>query len=214
MYLRLGPKVSSTLITMVLLTVTVVQGCRSIRESEMPPRPLELSASASPLPAPGHYRLGSHASAEEIARLDIDIMPDGSGLPVGEGSVVSGRLLFAETCQHCHGPSGSGGQFDQLVGRIEGDTFPFAEEPSRKRTIGNYWPYATTLFDYIRRAMPLERPGSLSDDEVYALTAYLLFENKIIGESTSLNHTTLPAIRMPARDRFIRDDHSGGREFR
>lgn len=214
MLLRVRLKASSIVIPLVLLTWISLPGCRSIAEREMQLAMSEPSSQVAAYYAHGRYELGSHASAADIRLLDVDIMPDGAGLPVGQGDPGTGRMLFATLCQHCHGPRGSGGAFDQLVGRVDDDGFPFADEPSRKHTIGNYWPYATTLFDYIRRAMPFERPGSLTDDDVYALTAYLLFENAIIGESTSLNQATLPAVRMPARDRFVPDDRRGGREFR
>ena len=99
-------------------------------------------------------------------------------------------------------------------GRIQDDAFPFGESPRTPRSIGSYWPYATTVFDYTRRAMPLERPGSLSDDEVYALTAYLLFLNELWPEDAALDRASLPRVEMPSRDRFVPDDRRGGREIR
>ena len=145
---------------------------------------------------------------------DRDVRPDGMGLPPGSGSVASGKSLYAKQCQHCHGAGGQGGPFDQLAGRIPGDAFPFAEVPSAPRTIGSYWPYATTLFDYVRRAMPMERPGSLTDEEVYSLTAYLLFLNDLVSADVVLDAASLAAVRMPARDRFLRDDRVGGGEVK
>ena len=121
--------------------------------------------------APARYGLGQPVSAETIAAWDIDVMPDGEGLPEGRGGTLEGRAIYEARCQSCHGEAGQGGPFDPLVGRVEGDGFPFGLDPSAPRTIGNYWPWATTVFDYTRRAMPMDRPGSMSDDEVYAVTA-------------------------------------------
>ena len=164
--------------------------------------------------APSRFEIGRPATHVDIARVDIDVMPDGTGLPPGRGTAAEGRAVYEAKCQHCHGEKGAGGPFDRLVGRIEGDGFPFATDPQAPRTIGSYWPYATTLFDYTRRAMPLERPGSLSEDEVYALTAYLLHLNGLWTEDGPLDRKTLPEIVMPARDRFVPDDRRGGGEVR
>jgi cytochrome c len=165
-------------------------------------------------PSDTRYAIGRSPTAAEITAWDIDIMPDGAGLPDGSGNVTDGRALYATQCQRCHGAEGGGGPFDQLAGRLPGDDFPFALDPRAKHTIGNYWPYATTIFDYTRRAMPLDRPGSLTDDEVYSLTAYLLYLNELLDEGDTLNRETLPLIVMPARDRFIPDDRRGGPEIR
>jgi len=163
---------------------------------------------------PERFELGRPATVHDIAAWDLDVMPDGEGLPLGEGSVDAGRVLYGARCQHCHGADGLGGPFDRLAGRIEGDAFPFATDPKAARTIGSYWPFATTLFDYTRRAMPLERPGSLRDDEVYALTAYLLYLNGLVEADAVLDRTSLPNVLMPARGRFVRDDRVGGGEIR
>jgi len=162
----------------------------------------------------GRFELGTPATPAEIEAWDIDIMPDGTGLPRGEGSVTKGARIYAEQCARCHGGRGEGRPFDPLAGRIEADAFPFAEDPKLEKTVGNYWPYATTLFDYTRRAMPLDRPGSLSNDEVYAVTAFVLFLNDLVPEGTTLDAETLPGIEMPARDRFVDDDRRGGPEIR
>lgn len=158
--------------------------------------------------------LGREPTAAEIAAWDIDVRPDGQGLPEGSGDVATGRSIYVAQCERCHGKEGQGVPFDRLVGRIEGDAFPFAEEPKRPRTIGSYWPYATTLFDYVRRAMPEDRPGSLSSDEVYAVSAYLLHLNDLWPESEMLDRRALPQIEMPARSRFVVDDRRGGGEWR
>ncbi len=171
------------------------------------------SAVAVP-PRPARFELGRTPGPEEISRWNIDVMPDGEGLPPGSGSVEEGRDVYARRCERCHGDGGRGGPFDVLVGRQDGDAFPFASDPRAPRTIGSYWPYATTLFDYTRRAMPQDRPGSLSDDEVYAVTAYLLHLNDLLDAGADLDRDSLPAIVMPARDRFVPDDRRGGPEVR
>ncbi|HEY5703221.1 MAG TPA: cytochrome c [Gammaproteobacteria bacterium] len=142
--------------------------------------------------------LGEPASGEEITAWDISVMPAGDGLPGGKGSVAQGRRIYEKQCISCHGPGGQGGNADQLAGASMGLTSEYPE-----KTIGNYWPYATTLFDMIRRSMPMTAPGTLSDDEVYAVTAYLLYLNGIIEEDTSLDAEILSAIKMPNQDGFI-----------
>ena len=144
--------------------------------------------------------IGQSATAEEIAAWDIAIGPNGEELPAGAGSVDAGRQLYASRCAHCHGKSGAEGPDHRLVG---GHGSLTGEQPVL--TIGSYWPYATTVFDYIRRAMPFLTPGSLSSDDVYALTAYLLFANNIIDEETIVNRDNLPSIAMPNRNGFIKD---------
>lgn len=155
--------------------------------------------------APGAYGIGRPASPAEIAAIDIDVMPDGRGLPAGRGTPAEGAAIYASTCAQCHGASGREGPNDVLVGRVPGDTFPFSADPRVPHTIGNYWPYATTVFDYIRRAMPPLAPGSLTNDEVYALTAFLLRANGLIAEDAVMDRTSLPKVEMPARKYFRRD---------
>ena len=164
--------------------------------------------------APERFDLGRSVSEEEIAAWDTDVRPDGLGLPSGEGSVQSGEKIYAAKCLACHGNNGEGGPFDALVGRIPNDAFPFATQQGLVKTIGNYWPYATTVYDYISRAMPLDAPGSLHANEVYALTAFLLYRNEIVPADILLNAKNLPTITMPARDRFVPDDRQGGSEVR
>ena len=142
--------------------------------------------------------LGEPATAEEIAAWDITVMPDGEGLPAGQGSVAAGKKIYAETCVACHGPQGIGGNAEKLAGAEMSLTSEYPE-----KTIGSYWPYATTLFDLIRRSMPMTAPGSLSNDEVYAVTAYLLYLNNIIDEDTVLDAASLPQVEMPNREGFI-----------
>lgn len=180
----------------------------------LPGTSVRAEAPPSSLVPDERFGLGVLATADEIARWDRDVRPDGEGLPAGRGTVDAGRRLYAARCRHCHGADGRGGPFDRLAGRLPGDAFPFAEAPGTPRTIGSYWPWATTLFDYTRRAMPSDRPGSLSDQEVYDVTAYLLFLNGLLAEEATLDRSALLAIEMPARDRFIRDDRRGGRDVR
>jgi cytochrome c len=148
--------------------------------------------------------IGRDASAEDVARWDIDVGPDGAGLPAGSGTGEQGAAIYADKCASCHGPDGRLGR-NKLAGS-PGD--------EHAKTIGSYWPYATTIFDYIRRAMPPSAPGSLTDHEVYALTAHMLYLNSIIADDQVMNAETLPLVAMPARDRFVPDDRRGGAEVR
>ncbi len=143
------------------------------------------------------FGIGRPATAEEIAGWDIDVAPDGRGLPPGSGGVAEGRIIFADKCAACHGERGEGKPMDRLVG---GQGTIGGAKPVK--TVGSYWPYATTLFDYIRRAMPFNAPQSLSPDEVYALCAYLLFLNQIVPEPTVLDAKSLRAVAMPGRNAF------------
>jgi S-disulfanyl-L-cysteine oxidoreductase SoxD len=142
--------------------------------------------------------LGVPATAEQIASWDLDINPSGAGLPAGSGTAAAGKAVYEQKCLACHGKEGAGQPNDQLVGG-----HGTIKSAAPVRTVGSYWPYATTLFDYIRRAMPLVQPQSLSNDEIYALTAYLLYLNDIIEENDTMNATTLPKVVMPNRDAFV-----------
>tara|TARA_R100000900_G_scaffold536_1_gene1135 strand:- start:417355 stop:417906 length:552 start_codon:yes stop_codon:yes gene_type:complete len=142
--------------------------------------------------------LGTPISQQNLAPWDISIQPNGDGLPPGSGSVEAGEAVYMQKCIACHGVEGSGGPYDQLVGG-QGTL----EQLQQVRTVGSFWPYASTIFDYIRRAMPFENPQSLTNDEVYALTAYLLFENGIIDEDDVMNSETLPEVEMPNEEGFI-----------
>ncbi len=154
------------------------------------------------------FGLGSPVSKKEIALWDTDIRPDGMGLPAGQGTPEEGLNIYQQQCQVCHGLNGLGGPNDRLVGRIDQDRFPFAQAKAPKKTIGNYWPWATTLFDYIKRTMPYISPGSLTDDQVYAVTAWLLHANDIIPKNLELNAQNLPTIVMPAQHRFVPDNRT------
>ena len=160
------------------------------------------------------FGFGRPATEAEIAAWDIDVTPDGHGLPAGGGTARQGREVYVEKCEICHGTDGEGQPSDQLVGREPREGFPFGNEPSLVRTIGNYWPFATTLYDYTFRAMPFDDPGTLEPNEVYSLTAYLLYLNDIIAEDAVMNADTLPQVEMPAKDKFVIDNRRGGRELR
>jgi cytochrome c len=161
--------------------------------------PALVFALASPVFAQQSPDLGKSISPEDLASWDISIGPDGVGLPPGSGTVKQGEAVFAAKCQACHGEKGAGRPNDRLVGgegSLAGDKPPI-------KTVGSYWPYATTLFDYIRRAMPFNESKSLTNDEVYGVVAYLLNLNGVIPESDTMNAQSLPKVAMPNRDGFI-----------
>lgn len=162
----------------------------------------------------GHFALGANATPAQVAAWNTDIGPEGLELPAGRGSARDGAAIYRGQCAACHGAEGQGLDplYPALIGRPgEGENFDFASQPKAVRTIGNYWAHATTLYDYIRRAMPLYTPGSLSADETYAVTAYLLAANQIIPDTASLDAEALRAVVMPARGRFVADDRSPSR---
>jgi S-disulfanyl-L-cysteine oxidoreductase SoxD len=139
-------------------------------------------------------------SPTDLAPWDTSVGPDGVGLPAGSGTPAQGAQVYADHgCAACHGDKGSGGPGGPLVG---GGPLNAPDKEAQK-LIGNYWPYATTVFDFIRRAMPWQQPKTLSDNEVYALTAYILALNKIVGGEDLINAETLPKVKMPNRDGFI-----------
>jgi cytochrome c len=142
--------------------------------------------------------LGRAATAEDIARHDLIVGPDGSNLPEGSGSVSQGAAVFATKCLVCHGERGQGGPMERLTGGVGTIT-----SAAPVMTAASYWPYATTLFDYVRRAMPANAPQSLTNDEVYAVTAYLLSIDAIVDEDAVMNAETLPEVEMPNRDGFV-----------
>lgn len=158
----------------------------------------------TPAHGPARFGFGAEASASRVAAWDIDVRPDGAGLPPGSGSVEEGRVVYVTWCVACHGPTGTEGPNDRLVDAEQWDLYPTSQ------TIGNYWPYATTLYDYIRKAMPQSTPGILTPDQVYAVIAYVLWMNEIVPDDAVMDATTLPAVVMPARDRFVVDDRVGG----
>ncbi len=143
-------------------------------------------------------RLGVPATPEQVASWDVSIAPDGANLPPGSGTAKAGAAVYAAKCLACHGQDGAGKPYDQLAGG-QGTL----RDASPVRTIGSYWPYATTVFDYVRRAMPYVQPHSLTNDEAYSLTAYLLYLNAIVGETDVIDAQTLPAVTMPNRANFV-----------
>jgi cytochrome c len=142
--------------------------------------------------------LGEPVDDDALAAIDYTILPNGDGLPGGSGTAAEGAVVYRQNCLACHGEGGTGGINDMLAGGLGSLT---SDKP--QKTIGSYWPYATTVFDYVRRAMPLPSPGVLSDDELYAVTAYLLYLNGIIGERQEMNAQRLPLVKMPNRDGFV-----------
>ena len=146
------------------------------------------------------YGVGRPPTSEELNAIDIDVLPDGQGLPPGRGTAVEGKPIFAAKCATCHGPSGKEGPQDILVG---GRGSLATSRPLK--TVGSYWPYATTLWDYLRRAMPFDHPGTLTADEVYSVTAYVLFLNDIVKDQDVIDQKTLPLIQMPNRNGFVPD---------
>ena len=156
-----------------------------------------IAAALAPAEAQLRYGLGQPLSERELAGWNIDVKPDGSGLPKGRGTAAIGAPLFAQQCAACHGARGEGTLANKLAGGAG-----TLNTPAAQKTIGSYWPYATTLFDYIRRAMPHNAPQSLKPDEVYALTAYILQLNGVVAANTEINQATLPKVEMPNRQGF------------
>jgi mono/diheme cytochrome c family protein len=161
---------------------------------------LAASSSSTVVAQSPDYGLGRAPKPEEIKAWDFAISPDGKELPPGSGTSTEGAKIYAAKCAACHGKTGKEGPNDVLVG---GQGTLNTSKPVK--TVGSYWPYATTVWDYINRAMPFNKPGSLTADEVYALTAYLLSMNDITPESSVMNAKTLPQVKMPNRNGFIGD---------
>jgi cytochrome c len=174
---------------------------------------LSLAASCSTVPGgepaagtpsyPAQYGFGSTPSSAELAHF-VSPLADGRGLPRGSGTVTQGKAIYEQQCLACHGDKLQGGQGDRLIGG-RGTLVNADPKKSPVKTVESYWPYASTLFDYIKRAMPLTAPGSLSDDQVYAVSAYILAQAKIIPENATLNESNLAKVQMPNRDGFIPD---------
>ena len=142
--------------------------------------------------------LGRAATAAAIARADLTTQPDGSNLPAGSGSVAEGAAIYQQKCLACHGENGAGGPMDRLT-----DGIGSLNSPRPIKTVASFWPYATTVFDYVRRAMPPYAPQSLSNDETYAVTAYILSIDGIVSKDARLDAAALPRVNMPNRDGFI-----------
>ena len=156
------------------------------------------------------FGLGRPAPAAQIAAENVDVSPNGAGLPAGSGTPEQGAQVYATACAACHGANGQGmpPAYPELVGGSKA-SFDFADHPGTPRTIGNYWPYATTLYGYIRRAMPFTSPGSLTSDQTYAVVAYLLNREGLIPAGAVMNARSLPRVAMPARSHFVNDDRAG-----
>lgn len=177
--------VSVLALSVVMLSVVVLSGARAVAQSPK-------------------YKVGRAPTAEQIKAWDISIPPDGTGLPAGQGNAEEGAKVYQARCQECHGAEAKGGDEAALVGGH--DTLATAKP---LKTANGYWPYATTLFDYTRRAMPFKDPGLLSDNQVYAVVAYLLALDGIIEKDAVMNAETLPKVKMPNRDGFVRDPRPG-----
>ncbi len=159
-----------------------------------------LAAAAIAIGADDPRSIGRPPTADELKAIDIDVLPDGTGLPPGNGTAQQGKRIYEARCVTCHGATGKEGPQDVLVG---GRGTLASAKPLK--TVGSYWPYATTVFDYIRRAMPFDHPGTMSADDIYAATAYLLYLNGIVGEHDVMNAETLPRVQMPNRNGFVPD---------
>ncbi|HEY0743787.1 MAG TPA: cytochrome c [Chryseosolibacter sp.] len=146
---------------------------------------------------PESFGFGRVATPDEIALLDTDVSPSGRGLPPGSGSFSEGKSLYAEKCSRCHGPNGFEGPYNKLVHHSSGKD---------EKTIGNYWPHATTVFDYINRTMPYDAPGSLTPDEVYSITLFLLAKNNLVDSTIILDASNLAKVHMPAKNKYVADD--------
>ena len=155
------------------------------------------------------YGIGRKPTAEEIKAWDIAIGTDGKELPPGRGTVAAGKEAYTKRCVECHGADGKSGKHDQLVG---GQGTLTSTKP--QKTVGSYWPYATTLWDHIHRAMPFDRPGTLTTDQVYSVTAYILYLNGIIGENEVMDAQSLPNVKMPNRNGFVPDPRPDTRPSR
>jgi mono/diheme cytochrome c family protein len=154
---------------------------------------------ATPAAAADAPAFGQPIAPGDLSSWDISIGPDGAGLPPGRGTAAQGEAVFVAKCQACHGEKGAGKPNDALVGGFG----TIASDKPAVKTVGSYWPYATTLFDYIRRAMPWNATKSLTPDELYAVSAYILNLNGVIGADDVLDAQSLPKVKMPNRDGFI-----------
>jgi S-disulfanyl-L-cysteine oxidoreductase SoxD len=182
--------------------LVAISGSRGVAQVASPSPVAMATPRPAPQPAaPGLFGFGRAATPDEVQAIDIDVRPDGAGLPQGSGTAAQGRPLYAQKCAACHGTDGEG---TPAAPRLV-DPTPFKTGVTAA-TVGNYWPYATTVWDYIHRAMPFDKPGSLTSDEVYALTAYLLSENQIIGDSEVMDATSLPRVQMPNATGFTSPD--------
>jgi len=170
----------------------------------------------TPAAWPGSYGFGKRPTDASIALLDTDVDTTGAGLPAGKGTARQGAPVYAAKCASCHGAKGEGIPPSPVLVQalVPADSFPWAKKASAPKTVGNYWPFATTLYGYIRHAMPQTAPGSLSPTEVYQVVAYLLAENGVLARDAVLDARTLPALKLPMRGRLVIDTRRGGAEVR
>ena len=182
---------------------------------EPTPKPTPATPAGPPVsPIPERLGLGHPADAARIAAWDIDVDAEGHGLPPGQGTVAEGEVLYTQlACSGCHGPAGEGGVGPKLVGTEPTSGFGEAWK-GHERTIGNWWPYATTVYDYVHRAMPQTAPGSLSPEQTYALTAFLLAKNGAVPMDFVADADTLPKVKMPTKVKFVQDDREETATFR
>ncbi len=161
-----------------------------------------MTATAALAQAPSYSKVGRTPTKQEIEAWDISVGPDGKGLPAGHGTAKEGAAIFADKCAVCHGPEGQGGKIGpRVIGGIADTETLTTLKPVR--SVGGYWPYATSVWDYIRRAMPRSQSGTLTPNEVYSLTAFILSKSKIIPEEQVLDEKTLPKVQMPNRNGFV-----------
>lgn len=185
------------------------------RMPEMAPPASNASVKQGEIPS-GPFALGRKPTGAELAAWSINVNPQGTNLPRGRGTAREGKAVYAAKCASCHGKDGEGTPplYPKLVDREPKDFRVFDTDFKVAHTVGNYWPYATTLYDYIRRTMPLTAPGSLEPDETYAVIAYLLNANGIIAENEVIDAKSLPKVKMPAAGHFVSDNREGGPGFR
>jgi len=161
-----------------------------------------MTVSAALAQAPSYSNIGRTPTKQEVEAWDLSVGPDGKGLPAGQGTAKEGAAIFADKCAVCHGPEGMGGKIGpRVIGGIADTETLTTLKPVR--SVGGYWPYATSVWDYIRRAMPRSQSGTLTPNEVYSLTAFILSKSKIIPEDQVLNEKTLPKVQMPNRNGFV-----------
>ena len=175
---------------------------------------VELAAARPADLAPRFRTIGRTATPAEQRAWNIHVNPEGRGLPEGRGTYEHGARVFAAQCAACHGPKGEGiAPNPRLIGPEPRD-FSFGKDPALVKTVGNYWPYATTLYDYINRAMPFTAPGSLPPDDVYSVIAFLLAENGVVDRGATMDARSLPRVVMPGRSHFVPDNRAGSKVVR